>query len=187
MISRLLRKAGAGKVSPIPLCSSRANRLKAMRLIEDCHIVFISGGDVEKGMIVLEEKDVADFLRDQYRQGKPFFGVSAGSIMLARHWVRWDDSHANASAELFPCLGLAQVYCDTHDEEDGWEELQALTKLIPPGSISYGIPSGTALAAHPEGSVQAIGGEVHRFICKGKRVVQIENLAPDQMANLSPS
>lgn len=178
MITRVLRKAGAGEVRLVPLCGRRADLPKAMRVIEDCHIVFISGGDVEAGMKVLVEKGMMDFLRDQSWEGKPFFGVSAGSIMLAKNWVRWSDSQADSSAELFPCLGLAQVHCDTHDEGNDWEELRVLARLVPAGSVCYGITSGAALAAYPDGSVQAFGGEIHCFKQTGKVVTQIENLKP---------
>ncbi len=67
--------------------------------------------------------DLTSYLRELAEQGKPFIGLSAGSIMLARSWVRWPDSDEEGSAEVFPCLGVAPVYCDTHDEEAGWEEL----------------------------------------------------------------
>jgi peptidase E len=50
-----------------------------------------------------------DFLRNQYRKGKPFFGISAGSIMLAKNWVRWSDPQVDSSAELFPCLGISDL------------------------------------------------------------------------------
>jgi hypothetical protein len=76
------------------------------------------------------------------------------------------------------CLGIAPIYCDTHDEDD-WEELQALAQLVPAGSVLYGIPSGAALASHPDGSVRAFGGEVHRFVHRDGKVVRLENLTPE--------
>ena len=173
MISRLLRKAGAGEVRLAPLCGRRADPQEAMRVIESCDIVFVSGGDVEAGMDALAKRGMIGFLRSQYSGGKPFFGVSAGSIMLAKNWVRWKDPDGHSSAELFTCLGIAQVYCDTHDEEDDWEELKALTGLIPPDSISYGIPSGMGLATNPDGSVRALGGAVPRFKNVDGRVKKI--------------
>ncbi len=178
MITRMLHKAGAGDVRLAPLCGFRTNAQKARHIIEDCQIAFLSGGDVEAGMKILEEQKMTDFLRDQYREGKPFFGVSAGSIMLAKSWVRWRDPRVDSSAELFPCLGIAQVYCDTHDEGNGWEELQVLARLIPAGSLGYGISSGAALAADPDGSVQALGGEVHCFARRGEIVTQVKSLLP---------
>jgi cyanophycinase-like exopeptidase len=178
MIERLLREAGAGEVKPVSLCASRADGQKARRIIESCHIVFLSGGDVEAGMKVLEKHNLNDFLQSQYRNGKPFFGISAGSIMLAKSWVRWKDPDIESSAEVFPCLGIANVYCDTHGENDDWEELQVLTSLIPDGTISYGIPSGSALIAYPDASVRAAGGEAHRFVRKDGIARQIQSLFP---------
>jgi peptidase E len=175
MIAKLLREAGAKEVRLAPLCGG-ADPQKAIRVIESCQIVFISGGDVEAGMNILTEAGIIDFLRDQYQKGKPFFGVSAGSIMLARSWVRWRDPDDQSSSELFPCLGIADVYCDTHDEEDGWEELRILAGLIPAGTAVFGIPSGAALAANPDGSVHAIGSEVHRFMRTGDIVRPIQSI-----------
>jgi len=179
MIQGWLLKAGAAEVKSVQLCGARANPQKARRIIESCDIVFLSGGDVELGMRILLEHQMVDFLRNQHMEGKPFFGISAGSIMLAKQWVRWRDPEVESSAGLFPCLGVAPVYCDTHGEEDDWEELKALTRLIPDGSLSYGIASGTALIAYPNGRVRVLGGEVHAFAHKGAAVEQIKSLFPD--------
>lgn len=175
MLTRLLQKAGAGEVKLAPLCGG-ADPRGAMRVIESSHLVFISGGDVEAGMNVLVETGMVDFLRAQYRDGKPFFGVSAGSIMLAKSWVRWKDPDDHSSAEAFPCLAIARVCCDTHDEEGGWEELRALARLIPARTVAYGIPSGTALIAAPDGSVRALGGEVQCFRRTGAVVRKIQSI-----------
>ena len=179
MIERLLRGAGAGDVKSVRLCDSCADPQKARRIIEKCDIVFLSGGDVEAGMKVLLENELIDFLRDQYANGKLFFGISAGSIMLAKSWVRWRDHDSESRAELFPCLGFAPIYCDTHGEGDEWDELKALSHLIPDKSMSYGIVSGAALIAQPDGAVRAIGREVHRFRRKGKVVEQLSSLIAD--------
>jgi peptidase E len=176
MITRLLRKAGAKEVGLAPLCERGADPQKAMRVIESCHVVLISGGDVEAGMKVLAEQRMVKFLRDEYQKGKSFFGISAGSIMLAKSWVRWKDPEVDSSAELFPCLGIAPVYCDTHDEDNGWEELRVLARLVPAGAVSYGIASGTALVANPDGSVRALGGEVHRFTHADDGVSQMQSI-----------
>jgi cyanophycinase-like exopeptidase len=175
-IGRLLRKAGAGEVRLAPLCGKRADVGKAKKVLERADLVFISGGDVDDGMRVLADTEMIGFLRELYREGKPFFGISAGSIMLAERWVRWRDPKDDASAELFPCLGIAPVLCDTHGEGDGWEELQALQRLSPPGSVSYGITSGAALAVNPDGTVRALGKEIHRFGRKGRNAVRLDDL-----------
>jgi len=180
LIANRLQKAGAGKVTLAPLCGRRGNTEKAKTVIEASDLVFFSGGDVEEGMRVLKEKGMTDPLRYLYRTGKPFFGISAGSIMLARQWIRWKDPDDDTRAELFDCLGLAPVPCDTHGEAEGWEELKALLALSPTGTIGYGIASGTAIVVDPDDSVSALGGEVHRFQKRAGGVMQIKSLFPSE-------
>jgi cyanophycinase-like exopeptidase len=175
-VSRLFKKAGAGEVTLAPLCGKRADPRKARAVLEAADIVFVSGGDVEEGMRVLGETEMIEPLRLLCRQGKPFFGISAGSIMLARQWVRWSDPQDDASAQLFPCLDIAPVFCDTHGEGDGWEELKALVRLAPPRTVGHGIVSGSALVVVAGGKVSALGGEVHRFTRRAREAVQIESL-----------
>ena len=176
----LLKKAGAGEVTLAPLCGSRGDAEKAKAVLEASDLVFVSGGDVEEGMRVLNEREMTGFLRRLYWSGKPFFGTSAGSIMLTRKWVRWRNSNDNEIAEPFPCLGLAPILCDTHGEGEGWEELKALLALSPSGAVGHGIVSGTAVVVGPDGVLFALGGEVDRFRKRTGGVVQIESLIPDE-------
>jgi cyanophycinase-like exopeptidase len=181
LITKRLQKAGAGKVSLAPLYGKHGDIEKAKAVLEASDIVFISGGDVEEGIRVLKEKKITDTLQRLYRSGKPFFGISAGSIMLALRWIRWIDPDNDKTSELFDCLGFASVLCDTHGEAEGWEELQALLALSPPGTIGHGITSGTAILVEPDGTVSALGGEVHRFQKQADGVIQIENLVPAEI------
>jgi peptidase E len=146
--------------------------------LESADIIFISGGDVEAGMDVLREKGLITFLSGLHSQGKPFFGLSAGSIMLAREWVRWRDPEDDATAEIFPCLGIAPVICDTHAEGDDWEELKALLALEENGVKGYGIPSGTGIKAFPDGRVAALGGAVPQYVRRGNRVNKAGDILP---------
>jgi cyanophycinase-like exopeptidase len=176
----LMQKSGAGQVTLAPLCGRQGDAEKAKVVLEASDLIFVSGGDVEEGMRVLREKEIISLLHRLHQQGKLFFGTSAGSIMLARQWIRWPDPDDEANAELFDCLGLASVFCDTHGEDDGWEELQALLHLSPVGTIGHGIVSGAGLIVKPDGTVSAIGGEAHRFQKKASGVFQIESLCPDK-------
>jgi hypothetical protein len=92
-----------------------------------------------------------------FREGMPFLGLSAGSIMLAQAWVRWRDPEDDATAEEFPCLGFAPFLCDTHDEDSGWEELRMLIALSSKKRIGYGIPSGGGLRVEEDGAVIPYG------------------------------
>ncbi len=161
-ISALLKKAGAGPVGLVPLASRRADPVEARSLLERSDIIFVSGGDVDHGMRILEKSGMAVALRELHRAGKPFIGLSAGSIMLARSWVRWADASDDASAEVFPCLGLVPVLCDTHAEKEEWEELKVLLKLTG-ADAGYGIPAGAALHMTAGGALAAIGKPVQRI------------------------
>ena len=171
-----LTEAGPDKVVHAVIAPLSADLNKARSILAEADIVFISGGDVEAGMDVLREKKMLGFIGDLYRQGKPFFGISAGAIMLAERWVRWRDPHDDSSAELFPCLGFARVICDTHDESGGWEELQAALKLAEDGVSGYGLATGSGIKVFKDGKVEAVGGEIYRYLNRKGKVVRIEDL-----------
>jgi len=180
MISALLRRAGAGEVTLVKLCGRRPNLELARAELAAADLVFVTGGDVEEGMRVLESTGMIAPLRELAATGVPFLGVSAGSIMLARSWVRWRDPKDDSSAELFPCLGIADAWCDTHGEGDSWEELAALARIVPEGSICYGIPTGAGLVVHPGGGVEAAGSPAQRFESRGGRAVRVDDLDPPE-------
>ena len=162
--------------------AAKAMSEKAKAILKASDIVFVNGGDVEEGMRVLDEREMSGFLRRLYRSGKPFLGVSAGSIMLARKWVCWRDPDNDESAETFSCLGLAPILCDTHGEGERWDELKALLTLSPMGAIGHGIPSGTAIVVEPDRTLSVLGGEVDRFRKRTIGIVQIKGLVPDKNA-----
>ena len=174
----MLRKAGAGVITTAPLAGYRINAPVAAAAVESADLVFLSGGDVEAGMDVLEERGIIPVLRRAHRAGVPFLGISAGSIMLSRAWVRWRDPDDDGGGETFPCLGFARIFCDTHGEDDGWGELKAMLSLRPVGTKGFGIVSGSALMVAPDGTLGALGGGVHVFKRLKAGVVQVESLVP---------
>ena len=170
--------AGAHRVDHALITPDSADLKKARQVLESADIIFISGGDVDRGMRVLREKNMIDFLYTLYQEGKPFFGSSAGAIMLAKEWVRWRDPEDNKSAELFPCLGFAAVICDCHDEEGGWEELKAALKLEEENVTGYGLVTGMAIKVFPDGRTEAVGGAIHQYVRRGKRVFRAPDILP---------
>jgi len=156
----------------------RADLVRAKDALMTADAIFVGGGDVEAGMQILEQKGMTAIFRDLFEQGKLCFGVSAGSIMLAREWVRWQDPDDDNTAELFPCLGVAPVLCDTHSEGDNWEELQAALALGKNGGVGYGIRSNACLVVHFDGMVEALGGVVDVYSSRNGKVHKQNDLIP---------
>jgi peptidase E len=171
-------KGGAAEVVHALIVPSKADLAKTRDMLTKVDAVFISGGDVERGMQILEEKNLTGFLKELYSQGKLFFGASAGSIMLAREWVRWRDPDDDSSAELFPCLGFAPVICDTHAESDGWEELQAALGLEKNNTRGYGIATGSCLKVNTDGTVEALGDPVNLYLKQAGKVDKQADILP---------
>ncbi len=177
-IRALIMQAGDCKVVHALTYARNADIDQAKEILESADAIFMSGGDVDVGMRVLEEKGLASIFPELHELGKLFFGVSAGSILLAKEWVRWRDPDDDSTAELFPCLGLAPVICDTHGEGEDWEELKAALRLKQNGARAYGITSGTCLKVSPEGEVEALGGSIYRYVRRGNSVRRQVDILP---------
>ncbi len=163
MTRETLLASGAETVSLAPLTGRRKPADRTIEMIEDSDLIFIGGGDVEKGMRALAFSGMIPQLNRLFRDGRAFCGVSAGSIMLSKAWVHWLDPANDATAKLLPCLGFARFICDTHDEESGWEELRAALRLSTGGTMGYGIPSGAAIAIDSKSSPAAWGHAAELF------------------------
>jgi len=174
------------RIEPVKIAAPRANLREAKGLLDDCDLVFMSGGDVDQGMKTLRRKGMAGVLVDLARAGKPMFGVSAGSLMLAEEWVRFPNDDA-ARAELFPCLGIAPVHVDAHEEADNWDELRVLVDLMrrrgDAKPVGYGLTrkGGLRLSIDAGGvkkRMMPVGSKIPRLVVKGGAVVHAKPLAP---------
>jgi cyanophycinase-like exopeptidase len=146
---------------------------RARQVLEAADVVLVGGGDVDLGMQRLLERDLVASLREKHARGTPFFGISAGAILLCQRWIRWRDPGDDGSAELFDCLGVARVVCDCHGEEDRWSELLALLRLAGGSSLGYGLRSGAALRVEADGAAEPACGEVDRFQVRAGKVVEL--------------
>jgi cyanophycinase-like exopeptidase len=170
-MERLIRSAGDCAFRLAPQVDRKGGRGGAREVIEEADLVFLGGGDVELGMRRLLERDLTGTLQQKYRSGTPFFGVSAGAILLCRQWIRWRDPEDDGSAELFDCLGLAPVLCDCHGEEDGWAELKALLRLAGGRALGHGLRAGAAVRVTADGTTEPVCGTVDRLGVRRGKVV----------------
>jgi peptidase E len=79
------------KVLSVRLSKAKTKTSEAKAMLADADVVFISGGDVERGMQLIGERDLGGYFHELAGAGKIFEAVSAGSIMLGEHWVRFPD------------------------------------------------------------------------------------------------
>lgn len=171
MMAGIMMKASRNwRIQRVLIASKRADIEKARQSLQSADAIFVSGGDVDAGMKVLEQKNMVGFFQGLFKQGKLLFGISAGSLMLANKWVRWRDPDDDSTAELFPCLNIAPVICDTHSESEDWEELKIALELGEEGACGYGIPSGSCLKVYPDGRVAALGGAITRYVRRNRQV-----------------
>lgn len=179
VIRTLFERTGAGQVDLVPLAAPDADSNRARGLLETADVIFISEGDVDLGMQIIQERGIAPLIRERYQAGAVLAGFSAGSILLSRQWVRWSDPDNDATAAPFDCIGVVPLVCDMHDEADGWEELKTLLRLRRlDGEIGYGIPTSMGLRVHPDDRIEAIGGMVHRYTFRDGRVDNIGDISP---------
>jgi dipeptidase E len=166
------------RVRRVAITHPKADIEKAKKILERADIIFMGGGDAEEGMKILKEKKMDGFLQELAQQGKLFLGVSAGTIMLSREWVRWQNPDDDATCENYHCLGLAQVICDTHAEGDDWIELKAALQLQREGAVGYGIPSGAYLKAYPDGRIEAFIKPAAKFSKIDGKIEKQHDLLP---------
>jgi peptidase E len=177
MIGAEVVRAG-GRMKAAKLASPRARVSAAQALLEDCDVVFMSGGDVHAGMEVVHDRGVLPLFVALAAAGRPIVGLSAGSIMLSRAWVRFHEDDATPP-ELFPCMGLAPVYVDAHAEEERWAELRALLRLVAArgerSPVGFGLTTkgGIRVEARSVGGAKVVpfGTSAPRFVVRRGRVV----------------
>ena len=178
MISSFIKAGCNCRIQRVVTAPRNANLQKAREILNKADAVLISGGDVEAGMQVLQEKNMVEFFQDLAKQGKPFIGISAGTIMMSKEWVRWGNPEDDSTVELFPCLGLVPIICDTHCEIDDWTELKTALQLERTVVTGYGITSGACLKVYPDGRLEAEAGSVERYIRRDGKIERQPDLLP---------
>lgn len=172
-IKALLKGAGAGEVTLLRLAKPGADIKAAKEALAAADAVFFSGGEVDDGMNGLIQHGLTAFLKELYGQGKLFIGVSAGSIMMGTHWVRWQNPEDDGTAELFDCLGLVPTIFDTHAEDEDWKELKTALRLMGPGARGYGIPRDGMISADSQGRLTYLEKELLCYINNNGQVQRI--------------
>jgi peptidase E len=178
LISMFIKVGCKCTIRRVLLAAKNADIEKAKAQLQKADVVLLSGGDVDVGMQILEEKQIVGFIQALAKQGKILIGISAGAIMMGRNWVRWSDPKNDSTAAVFPCLGLVPFICDTHAEGDDWAELKMSLQLEQPGITGYGISSGAYLKAYPDGKLEAEMGYSAKYTLLNGKVARLPDLMP---------
>ena len=152
-MKRPMIKAGAGKVTLVPIAGKHTDTEAAKQMLSEADCVFLSGGEVEDGIVWLKKAGLDVFMTQLYNGGKLFFGVSAGCIMMGRNWVRWDIENDDSTASLLDCLNFVPMTFDTHCENEGWKELKCALRLMGPGAKGYGLSTNGFYGVDDDGNL----------------------------------
>lgn len=162
-IGSMLEASGAGSLELVPLASENADVAQAEALMESCDIIFISGGEPADGMRWLQRHDLVGFLQELFEQGKPFFGISAGAIMMGEHWFEPVDPDDASSIRLVDCLGLVPAVFDAHGEDTDWADMGKLLALMGSGAMGYGLAQDGMAYADRSGNLTDVVGTMPVF------------------------
>lgn len=154
-LEKALLDSGAGNVVLAPIVGKHVDIVSARKILSEADAVFLSGGEVDDGMAGLVNSGLDVFMTELYRGGKLFFGISAGCIMMGRHYAHWDVAGDDSTASLFPCLNFVPMNFDAHDEKNNWSELHCLLRLLGNGARGYGLSTGGFYSASRQGRLKS--------------------------------
>ena len=159
-----LMRAGAKRVDFVRLAKEKIDLGSVKTALSSSDVIFLSGGEVEDGMLWLKRHGLADYLKELYFENRQFVGVSAGTIMMGAHWVRWEDPDRYTGPELFNCLGIIPAIFDTHAEDEDWIELKAALTLCGDGERGYGVAAGGLVCADSRGMPLNVAGSFLTYV-----------------------
>ena len=168
-----MTRAGAETVALAPIARKNADVGKAKSILSEADVVFLSGGEVEDGIVWLERYGLDSFLTDLYRGGKLFMGMSAGAIMLGQVWVHWDVEGDDSTSRPFACLNLVPFIFDTHAEKEDWTELKCALRLTGAGTKGHGLSSGGFYSADESGKFTCYRNDPVLFLNVGGKIERI--------------
>ena len=165
-LNTLLLLAGAAEVNFVRLARDRIDAGAARETLTESDAIFLSGGEVEDGIKWINKHGLDGCLKELYRIGVQFIGISAGAIMMGANWVRWSTPGDDETAELFDCLGFVPVTFDTHAEDEDWIELKTALRLMGDGARGCAIPRGGIISADSRGNIRNIVNKYLTYVYK---------------------
>jgi peptidase E len=121
--------------------------------ITDADLIFLAGGDVEKGWNVFNEVGLKELIIKRYYEGALLIGVSAGAVQLGLFGLVQEEGAVN---KLLDMAKLVPFVISAHEERDEWRRLREAIQLLNGNADGIGIPSGGGLVYYPNATIRAI-------------------------------
>ena len=145
--------------------------------LRSADLIVLAGGDVGAGLRVLRETGMDDDLDERRREGAVLVGVSAGAVHLgAMGWL----GDEPAEGELVGTLGIVPFSVDAHDDASGWRRLRQLLSRALPGSLAIGVPIGSGIIHHPDGTLEPVGRSAVELRVEDDRIIESILYPPDR-------
>lgn len=144
--------------------------------LRSADIIVLAGGDVGEGLRVLRNTGMDDDIDERRREGAVLVGVSAGAVHLGAMGWLGDDP---AEGELVGALGIVPFSVDAHDDASGWRRLRQLLSRALPGSLGIGVPMGSGIIHHPDGTLEPVGRSAVELRVEDDRIIESILYPPD--------
>ena len=134
--------------------------------LNQAELIFLAGGDVEKGWRTFEGNGLKELIIRRYSEGALLMGLSAGAVQLGM--FGW--SEASRGESLFETFGLVPFVIGAHEEKSDWQMLRRVLQVAEINVAGLGIPSGGGMIYHPDASVEAVRYPLQRFSLEQNRI-----------------
>lgn len=128
--------------------------------LEAADLILLAGGDVKKGLQVLENTGMKDIILEKYYNGATIIGVSAGAIQLGWQSLLVD----GIQEEIIDTLRIAPFLVDTGSNFSEWKNLKLLINDSKSMKRGIGIPAESGIVYHVDQTVEILNKPVDEFV-----------------------
>jgi cyanophycinase len=157
-------EAGAAEVMPAPFSLKGVKREEFFRRLARATGVFFTGGDQNRIMDVLEDREALERLRQMYDDGIAFAGTSAGTAIMSRIMLTGEGDFSTIDGTKVGTregLGLLEgAIVDQHFLKRGRQNRLFGLMLLHPDLIGVGVDESAAFSVEDNRYGEAIGGQV---------------------------
>ena len=155
--------------------SALAEQRKRVR--EQAALILIAGGDhTRSGWEALVQAGLDGPIKEAQASGAVVVGVADGATLLGPHtWSNepLSDGLTPVPFTTFPALGLTRYVVGVNEESDHWKLTEAALMLLAKqkiGLVGLGLPKGSSVAVHTDGTLEPAGASVQTMHSCGRAV-----------------